>query len=130
MIKGIVKGFNVLKNGFKNEFKLMKSGTTSLINRYDNNYYKNFVTSKLQGKDVYTAAGNSCFTALKNMHIKRNEIPAAVGLLAGALPIPASSGVGYALARVATCDKAITAYHAGSQAVKNAYHTFGHIFNV
>ena len=64
------------------------------------------------------------------MHIKRNEIPAAVGLLAGALPIPASSGVGYAIARVATCDKAITAYHAGSQAAKNAYHTFGHIFNV
>ena len=130
MIKGIVKGFNVLKNGFKNEFKLMKSGTPSLINRYDNNYYRNFVTSKLQGKDVCTAASNSCFTALKNMHIKRNEIPAAVGLLAGALPIPASSGVGYALARVATCDRAITAYHTSSQAVKNAYHTFGHIFNV
>lgn len=130
MIKGIVKGFKVLKNSLINEFKLMKDGTTSLINRYDNNYYKNFVTSKLQGKDVYTAAGNSCFSALKNMHIKRNEIPAAVGLLAGALPIPASSGVGYAIARVATCDKAITAYHAGSQAAKNAYHTFGHIFNV
>ena len=130
MIKGIVKGFKVLKNSLINEFKLMKDGTTSLINRYDNNYYKNFVTSKLQGKDVYTAASNSCFSALKNMHIKRNEIPAAVGLLAGALPIPASSGVGYAIARVATCDKAITAYHAGSQAAKNAYHTFGHIFNV
>lgn len=130
MIKGIVKGFKVLKNSLINEFKLMKDGTTSLINRYDNNYYKNFVTSKLQGKDVYTAASNSCFTALKNMHVKRNEIPAAVGLLAGALPIPASSGVGYAIARVATCDKAITAYHAGSQAAKNAYHTFGHIFNV
>ena len=130
MIKGIVKGFKVLKNCLINEFKLMKDGTTSLINRYDNNYYKNFVTSKLQGKDVYTAASNSCFSALKNMHIKRNEIPAAVGLLAGALPIPASSGVGYAIARVATCDKAITAYHAGSQAAKNAYHTFGHIFNV
>ncbi len=130
MIKGIVKSFKVLKNCLVNEFKLMKDGTTSLINRYDNNYYKNFVTSKLQGKDVYTAASNSCFSALKNMHIKRNEIPAAVGLLAGALPIPASSGVGYAIARVATCDKAITAYHAGSQAAKNAYHTFGHIFNV
>ena len=130
MIKGIVKGFKVLKNSLINEFKLMKDGTTSLINRYDNNYYKNFVTSKLQGKDVYTAASNSCFSALKNMHIKRNEIPAAVGLLAGALPIPASSGVGYAIARVATCDKAITAYHAGSQAVKNAYRTFGHLFNV
>lgn len=130
MIKGIVKSFKVLKNCLVNEFKLMKDGTTSFINRYDNNYYKNFVTSKLQGKDVYTAAGNSCFSALKNMHIKRNEIPAAVGLLAGALPIPASSGVGYAIARVATCDKAITAYHAGSQAAKNAYHIFGHIFNV
>lgn len=66
------------------------------------------------------------------MRIKKEEIPAVAGLVAGALPIPASSAIGYALARVATCNKAVAMYHyhTGSSAVKSAYATFGHILNI
>lgn len=138
MFKVLLKKANVLKNLFghyipspiKNEVKLMKKGMNSIINRYDNNYYNNYLISKLQGKDVYTAASNSCFTTLKNMRINREEVPAAAGLVAGALPIPASSAIGYALGRVATCNKAVAMYHTGGSALKSAYATFGHILNI
>lgn len=64
------------------------------------------------------------------MRIKKEEIPAVAGLVAGALPIPASSAIGYALARVATCNKATAMYNTGGSAVKSAYATFGHILNI
>lgn len=138
MFKVLLKKANVLKEFLghyvpapvKNEVKLMKKGMNSIINRYDNNYYNSYMVSKLQGKNIYTAAGNSCFTTLKNMRIKKEEVPAVAGLVAGALPIPASSAIGYALARVATCNKAVAMYHTGGSAVKSAYATFGHILNI
>ena len=133
MFKTLLKKANVLKDfiGYniptpiKNEVKLMKKGINSLIERYDTNYGDTYISSKLQGKTPVKAAEESLVSAFLNMHIKRSEIPAATGLVAGLLPIPGSSGVGYAIARVATCNKAMAAYQTSSKALKNVYSKVG-----
>ncbi len=133
MFKVLLKKANVLKDLFghyvpkpiKNEVKFMKKGMNSLIERYDTNYGDTYLMSKIRGKTPVEAAEASMISAFSNMHIKRAEIPAATGLVAGLLPIPGASGVGYAIARVATCNKAMAAYHTGGKALKNIYSRVG-----
>ena len=129
MIKALIKKINLFKDFIgryipstvKTEAGLMKKGMNSIINRYDNMYCRNYALNRIHGETSVNASINSCFSSLGRMRIKRDEIPAAVGLVAGLAPIPASSGVGYALARVATCDKAMVMYHTGGHALKSAY---------
>lgn len=129
MIKALIKKANLIKDfvghhipvPVKTEAGLMKKGMNSIVNRYDDIYCRNYTLNKIHGKTSVNASINSCFSSLGSMRIKRDEIPAAVGLVAGLAPIPASSGVGYAVARVATCDKAMAMYHTGGHALKSAY---------